>query len=347
MHFFVFAFLFVLPASDNYSLNSFGFGAGGETTGASDNYAAEYILGETSETALTSDNYNTWPGLLYTQFANTPTAPTVTNDANYYNKLKLVINTAGNPSNTKYAVAISDDNFTTTNYVQSDNTVGVALGLEDWQTYTDWGSGTGEFVIGLDPSTTYYFKVKAERGNFTEGPWGPVASVATGNSTLTFDIDISSSDSESAAPYTLSLGSLSAGSVSTASDKIWVDLSTNASGGGQVFVISSNAGLESTATGYTISSVTGDLAGLSEGFGIRSNSVAQTSGGPFAAVSPFNGASDNVGEISTVFKEIFNTTSAPIVNGRGSALVKAKIKNITPAATDYTETLTLVAIGTF
>lgn len=339
--------LLTLPASSNYKLNSFGFGAGGETTGASSNYNGEYVLGETSETALTGSNYNAWPGLLYTQFANTPTAPTMSNDSNYYNKLNLIVNTASNPSNTLYAIAVSDDNFSTTSYLQSDNTVGASLGSEDWQSYTDWGAASGEFVVGLSPGTTYYFKVKAQRGGFTEGPWGPIASASTSNSSLSFDLDVSATDTETASPYNIDLGSLSAGSVSTASEKIWVDLSTNAVGGGQVFVLGDTAGLYSATSSYTITSVSGDLSSLSEGFGIRSNSVTQTSGGPFAAVSPFNGSSETVGEISTAFQELFNTSSAPIVAGRGSVLVKAKIKNLTPSASDYAQTLTLVAVGTF
>ena len=338
--------LFAFPASTNYQLDSFGFGAGGET-GASSNYAGEFVLGETSETALSSSNYKAWPGLLFTQFANTPTAPTVTNSGNYYNKLNVVVNTSNNPSNTKYAIAISDDSFSTTNYIQSDNTIGATLGSEDWQTYTNWGSGSGEFVIGLDPGTTYYFKVKAERGGYTEGPWGPVASVATSNLTLSFDIDVAATDTESAAPYTVSMGALSVGSVTTATDNVWVDLSTNADGGGQVFVTSSNAGLYSATAAYTISSVTGDLSALSEGFGIRYDTVAESSGGPLAAASPFDGTSDSVGQVTTVFQELFNTTSAPIVAGRGSTLVKAKIKELTPSANDYAETMTMVAVGTF
>lgn len=343
----IFVFLFAFPASTNYELNSFGFGAGGETTGTSTNYAGEFVIGETSETSLSGSNYDAWPGLLFTQFANTPTAPTVTNDSNYYNKLKVVVNTASNPTNTTYAIAISDDNFTTTNYIQSDNTVGATLGSEDWQTYTNWGGASGEFVIGLDPGTTYYFKVKAERGGFTEGPWGPVASVATSSLTLSFDIDVASTDTESGAPYVVALGTLSSGSVTTATDTMWVDLATNADGGGQVFITGSNAGLYSSTAGYTISSVTGDLSALSEGFGIRYNSLSESSGGPLAVASPFDGASDSVGQITTVFQEIFNTTSSPIVGGRGSAVIKAKIKDLTPSANDYTETLTMVAVGTF
>jgi hypothetical protein len=341
----MFVLLFVFPASENYSLNSFGFGAGGETS-ESDHYAAEYILGETSDTQLSGANYNAWPGLIYTQFANTPTI-SISNDENYYNKLNIIIDPQNNPSNAKFAIAISDDGFTTTQYVQSDNTIGPTLGSEDWQSYADWGAATGEFVVGLEPGTTYTVKAKAERGDFTEGPWGPEDSAATVESTLTFDIDVSSSDSESSAPYTVAMGSLSPGSVSTAEDKIWVDLTTNASGGGQVFIVGEGAGLTSAATGYTISSVTGDLSALSEGFGVRSDSVTQSSGGPFAPVSPFDGSDDNVGEVTTTFTEIFNTSSAPIVGGRASAVVKAKSKSLTPAANDYTETFTLVAIGIF
>lgn len=342
-------FLLVFPVSTNYSLKSFSVAGGGSEESTSSNYAAEFILGETSNTALTGSNYNAWPGLIYTQTANVPSAPTLSNNSNtYYNKLLLTLNSGSNPSDATFAVAISTDNFSSdTRYVQSDNTVGATLGSEDWQTYTNWGSGSGENIIGLNPATTYYVKVKARQGEYTEGPWSATTSTATASLSLSFDIDVSSSDTETAAPYTVALGTLTSGSVTTASEKIWVDLTTNAVGGGTVYAYGSNAGLLSAGAGYTISAVTGNLAALSEGFGLRSNSVAESSGGPLAAQSPFNGASDTVGIITTVPQAVFTSSSAPITSGRGSLLTKAKITAITPAATDYSETLTLIAAGTF
>lgn len=339
--------LLVFPASSNYSLKSFSTSAGGDNTLTSSNYGLEGNLGEQGSDSLSSSNYQNLPGLLYTQMANTPTAPTVANGSDYTNKLLVTVNIAGNPTDTKYAIAVSDDNFVTTQYVQSDNTVGSTLGSEDWQIYSDWGSGSGEFVVGLTPDTTYYFKVKAEQGAFSESPWGPVASAATSALSISFDIDVSATDSETSAPYTMDLGNLSSGSVITSTEKVWVDLSTNAPNGGFVYVFGSNGGLYSSKNDYTISAVSGNLTALSEGFGIQYNSLAESSGGPMAVSSPYDGTSEVVGIVSTSPQEIFTTSSAPIVAGRASFVTKAKITALTPAAADYADTLTVISAASF
>ena len=337
---------FVVPFSDNYKLDTHSFGAGGGV-GSSDSYDMQSIAGQTSTNRLDATTYDALPGLLFTQMANTPTAPTFTNASSYYNKLNLIINTASNPTNTQYAIAISSDDFVTTQYVQSDNTVGATLGSEDWQTYTNWGGATGEFVVGLTPNTTYKVKVKARQGEFTEGPFGPTATAATVGATLTFDIDVSASDEETAAPYSISLGSLAPDTVVTSVSSIWIDLSTNAASGGSVYVLGGSGGLHSASSGYTIAGVSADLTAVAEGFGLRSLSVTQSSGGPFAAVSPYAGASDVVGTLATTATPIFNTTNAPITNARGAVSVKAKTKSLTPAANDYTETVTFIAAALF
>lgn len=342
----VLLFVLAFPASTTYGLKSYSFGAGGGTAESS-TYKGEYSTGEVAGAPAEGSTYNAWPGMVFTQFANVPPAPTFTNPSNYYNKLQIVVQTGGNPTDTTYAIAISTDNFTTTNYVQSDNTIGATLGAEDWQTYANWGGGTGEFIVGLDPDTTYYVKVKSEQGLYTEGPWGPVASVATSGLTLSFDIDVSATDQETAAPYSLDLGSLTSGSVITSTDSIWVDLSTNATAGGSIYVYGSSGGLYSASSGHTIAGVSADLSVTSEGFGLRSTSVAESSGGPLAAQSPYDGASDNVGTVTTTAQTLYNSTAAPIVSGRGSFVVKAKSNTITPAASDYTETITLIATGSF
>lgn len=341
-------FLFVFPASDTYMLNSYGFGGGGGES-SSDQYSTLGIAGEQAGAAGSSGgDYRSWPGLIFAQSANTPTAPTISNPANYYNKLLVTVNPANNPDDATFAIAASSDAFATdTRYVQSDGTLGTVLGAEDWQTYTDWGGGSGEYVIGLDPSTTYTFKVMAERGGYTQGPWGPTASAATSGLTLSFDIDVSTIDEETAAPYAVNLGNLSSGSVTTSSDKIWIDLTTNAVGGGTVYVYGSNAGLYSTNTGYTIGGVSDNLASIAEGFGVRSLSVSQSAGGPFIAQAPYNGAADNVGTISTSAAPVYGSSTVPVTSGRGSLAVKAKIKDITPAAADYSVVLTFIATGTF
>ncbi len=336
---------FAFPASTNYSLKTYEFGGGGGSLDSA-SYVLEAILGQVSA-SMSSALYNVRSGLIFAQMSNVPPAPGLTNPSNWYNKLLLVINDGSNPTDTKFAVAISSDNWVTTKWVQSDNTIGLTLGIEDYQTYTNWGGASGENIIGLTPNTTYWVRVKALQGEFTETDLGPQASASTINPTLDFDIDVASTDTETAAPYTLAFGSLSAGSVNAATNKVWIDIATNGEAGGYVYISDLNAGLKSTAINYTISAVSGDLASLSEGFGAQSSTDTETSGGPLSPVSPFNGASENVGIINTTVRELYSTSGAPITGGRGSFVLKVKPSSTTPASSDYSDTLTIIASGTF
>lgn len=341
-----FVFLFVFPASTNYQLKDFGFGSGGEENMSSANYAIDGISGEQSNGSLAGSSYNLGSGLIFTQQANVPPAPAFTNPSNYYNKLKIVLATGSNPTDTKFAIAISTDDFVTTNYVQSDNTVGATLGSEDYQTYATWGGAGGFNVIGLLPSTTYKVKVKAMQGKFTETGYGPTATAATVSPQLTFDVDVSSTDSDTNPPFTITFSSLTAGTVFDGPDKIWVDFETNGESGGRVYIYGQNAGLLSSEKSTTILSASGDLSSLSSGFGAQGSTATQSSGGPFVISSPYNGSSNVVGIIDTSIRDIF-TTTAPIVGGRASLLLKAKSNAVTPASADYAERITMIASGSF
>ncbi len=337
-------------SSTNYELRSYEFGSGGGVNMSATGYLLEGIAGEIAG-KQSSTNYMANSGLNFYQQAHVPSAPTVANTGDWHNKLKVTINKwSGDPTDAKYAIAASTDNFASdVRYVQSDNTIGASLGAEDFQTYATWGGASGFNVIGLTSSTTYTFKVKSTEGRYTESPWGPTANAATSALEVSFDIDVggASDPGETAAPYTIAFGNLTPGSVSTATDRIWVDFATNADNGGYIFVYDQNAGLKSTALNYTVTSATADLSGASTGFGLKGASKTQSSGGPLEYTSPYNGSSENVGIVSTTIREIFNTTSASIVGGRGSVQLKAKVSSVTPAANDYADTITLVATAAF
>lgn len=339
----LFSFLFLaMPASNTYQLKDFGFGSGGVGNATSSNYAASAISGEQSNGSLAGSNYDLGSGLTYTNQANVPPAPTFTNPSNYYNKLKIVLNTGSNPSDTKFAIAISTDSFASdTRYVQNDATVGATLGTEDYQTYSAWGGASGTLIIGLAANTTYQVKVKAMQGKFTETGYGAEASAATVGATLTFDIDVSAIDEDNTVT-SMNLGSLLPTTVVDSSEKIWVDFQTNAESGGRVYLYSSNAGLESTKASYTIDSVTGNLAALAEGFGAQSSTA--TNG--LAEATLYDQTGDTVGIVDTTIRDIF-TIAAPTTNGRGSFVLKAKSSAVTPASGDYSETLTVIASASF
>jgi hypothetical protein len=339
-------FFGAMPTGTAYKLQSYGVGSGGVANATSSTYALNAISGEISGTQMSGTTYKINGGYEPTLMANVPAAPTVTNPANYYNKLQVVLDTGSNPTDTKFAIAISSDNFVTTQYVKSDNSIGSSLAIGDYQTYTTWGGATGFLVLGLQPNTSYSLKVRAMQGKFTESGWSQVGSGATVNPSLTFDIDVSASDVETAPPYNLTFPDLVPGTVVTSSQKIWTDFDTNGDFGGNIYVYGKNAGLKSTAVTTTIAALSGDLSSLSQGYGVQSQSATQTAGGPFTVSSPYNGAGNNVGVEDTTIRKIYSAP-APVTAGRNSFNLQAKVATLTPAASDYTEILTVIGAASF
>jgi hypothetical protein len=189
--------MMLLPAtalaqsSETYQLKSYGFGSGGVATSSSESYNAFGLTGEDGGQQLSSETYKANSGLTYTILANVPPAPTLSNPATNYDRLKFVLATDNNPSTTQYAIQISSDNFASDiRYIQNDDTVGATLGNEDWQTYTSWGGASEAFVTRLSNNTTYKIRAKARVGSYTESAWGPASSgIATSNPSLTFSLD--------------------------------------------------------------------------------------------------------------------------------------------------------------
>lgn len=328
------------PTSTNYALPSYQIGSGGTSSSTSTNYKLNGVAGTQTSSQLSSTSYKLSSGYNPTLNANVPAAPTLSNPASYYNKLQLVIDTGGNPSDTTYLIAISPDNFTTTYYVQPDNSISASYTITAYRTYASYGSGSGFLILGLLPNTTYTVRVKAMRGNFTESAYSPDSNaVATVGQTLSFGL---STTLTATPPFTASFSSLAAGSVFAANADIDIALTTNANLGGSVYVRSSNAALVSSAASYSISSATADLAAAQSGYGAQVVSATQSSGGPFVSVSPFDNTADNVGMLSTTLQE-FLTTTSPIIGATSTMRLKAKADSLTPSSSDYTDTLTVVA----
>src|SRR5205814_129722 len=116
------------PQSSHYELKQYQFGAGSTASSSSTDYSVMGAVGEVQIGSQSSEHYQTGSGLSYTMMASQPAAPTFTNPSNYYNKLKLVINTSNNPTDTQYAVAVSNDNFiSNTTYIALDGTLGSSV----------------------------------------------------------------------------------------------------------------------------------------------------------------------------------------------------------------------------
>lgn len=334
-----------LPATNNYKLNSYNFGSGGTAGSSTTTYSLEGGTGELSGSTSTTSNNQFKPGFIEVANANVPKVATLdNNNGEYYNKLHMVIDPQGNPSDAKFLVAVSTDNFVSDiKYLQPDGTLSSTLDTDDYQTYSEWGSSSGSLILGLNPATTYYVHIKATQGKFTESAYGPTASQATAPATLTFGLSTSNS---STPPYTVSLGTLTAGVINTADQTINTSLSTNAASGGDIYIKGKNGGLLSSSTGNKIEALSADLASITDGFGAQNNSVGQTSGGPFVVKSPYEVSGNSVAIVDATTRSLYSS-SAPIIGGIGVLVLKGKSTTTDVAATDYQEVLTFLAAGNF
>lgn len=330
------------PSSTNYNLKAFDFGNGGGTS-SSTNYGLNGMTNGQAGNTVNSATYLAQPGVASTINANVPMAPTFTNPNNYYDRLKLVIAVSSNPLSTKYAIAISSDNFVTTYYVRADNTIGTGFSIANYQTYALWGGAGGFNILGLTPNTTYKTKIKALNGNFSETAFGPVASAATVNPSITFAVTTSLSATP---PYGVTFSNLTNGTVYSADADPQLALTTNAVFGGYIYVNDKYGGLKSASASYTLASATANLLAVAKGYGAQVSGASQVSGGPISSVGPYNGASDNVGILSSSLQPILGTSSA-VSSATASVRLKAKTDIFVPLASDYTDTLTFTAAMLF
>jgi hypothetical protein len=222
------------PSSTNYRLDDsqIDFGGGNST---SSNYRSVDTISSEDSTGSTSTTYKLTPGLAPQAYPGVPGQPTLTNTGGtLYNSLDFIVATGGNQSDAVYAVALSPDNFVTTYFIQTDDTIATTTA---WQNYAGWNSGTGERVTGLVASTTYKIKVKARFSAGSESGYSLTATVATAAPQFTMTIaGVTSGTFIAGATSTItttangiSFGSLVPGTVAVAIQQITV--TTNAVAG--------------------------------------------------------------------------------------------------------------------
>ncbi len=331
----VLSLLAAVPSSTNYKLQTYDFG-NGAGSGSSTTYNLQSSAGSNG-TTLTSSSYTLPVGIRSSDTVPVPSAPTFTNPDSSYDRLKIVINPGSFPTDTKYAIAISDDNFVTTKYVKSDQTIGTTFAIANYQTYSAWGSASGIFILGLANSTTYKVKVAALQGPNTGSGFGPTATAATSAPSVTFGLVTSLT---STPPFAATFASLPAGSVVSADATVTATISSNAEQGGEVLIKDANTGLTSSTASYTLASATADLSVANNGYGAQAGSTSQASGGPMVSASPFNGTSNSVGVLNTSWQRLASF-AAPVTTGTVTFSLKAKADTTTPAATNYADVITL------
>lgn len=272
---------------------------------------------------------------------------------------------------------VSATNFSTTagNYTVSTSGLPVGVTAMPGVATADQVSGnTIRFpVSALSNSTTYGFFITGS-GLISN----PAASTTIVHTLFTRDSgDASTGDTKSIAVPTISddqivitatvaptftfvfgnnaqsLGTLSTGSVSSGAGT-GITITTNAPGGWNAWVKSTNAGLTSATAAKTIAttgSVDGSPSTLSagtEGFVLDADLTTDAaSGGTVTIAGEYNGTTTSQGgTLSTSYQSFASANGT--ANGDVITLVpRAAMSGVTPAAGDYTDTLTVVGAGIF
>jgi hypothetical protein len=111
--------------STNYQINDSEFDSAGGVS-SSTNYQSQDAMTSQDESQVSSTTFNLFSGFIKRSFPHVPGTPTLVNTGGSLSTQLdfVVVQGNGNASDVEYAIAISSDNFTTTNYVQADDTVG-------------------------------------------------------------------------------------------------------------------------------------------------------------------------------------------------------------------------------
>lgn len=344
-------------SSSNYSIEGATLDGGGESSSSTNYSSRDSISGEESGPA-TSTNYKSTGGFENVAYPGVPAVPTLTNPGSaLYNSLDFIIATGdGQQTDTTYAIAISSDDFVTTYFIQSDDTLGAAPA---WQTYAGWGSGTGERVTGLSPSTTYKIKVKASYGTGSnaadsESGYSQTASAATSAPTLSVAVSgVNSGTSVSGLTTTatststnIGFGSLTIGDANPNVAAQTVTVTTNATGG-YTTTAEQNQALTSS-NGDSITPVTGTNAapsafgtGVTTGrFGYHTTDSALCTG----TSSRFT-VNDTFAALSTTPYEIACSTGP--VTSEATQIVYKLVVGALQEAGDYQNSVTYITTATY
>lgn len=152
---------------------------------------------------------------------------------------------------------------------------------------------------------------------------------------------------------TQALGTLSTGSVNSGSGAS-ITVTTNAPNGWNAWVKSANAGLTSAnasktiATSGSIDAAPSTISGGTEGYVLDADLTTDAgSGGTVTIAAEYNGTTTSQGgTLSTSYQSFASANGT--ANGDVITLIpRAAISGVTPAAADYTDTLTVVGAGIF
>lgn len=330
------------PSSTHFAIQSYSFGAGGTASSSSQHYGLNAVVGEVEFGRPSSTNYAIGSGLTYLMKANVPPAPSLSTPADNYDRILFVLNTGNNPSDATYSLEISTSSAFTSNvnYIYPDGTYGSTIDLSDYQTYSNWGGSGGTYVTGLTSGITYYIRVNARDGNFTQSEYGPAASITTNYATLTFTIN----------NPTITFNDLNSGNSYTDSSQSDTFTTTTNAYNGYVIYGWDNQPLTSpngTIPNYTSPNNT-PTAWSGTGFGYTSNDTNLTGAG---GANRFNNGTyyagfQTSGPGDPVASDLGPVTQNEITNEQYTVSYRVTANDTTPAGT-YNNTIIYTIMPTY
>jgi hypothetical protein len=295
-----------------------------------------------------------------------------------YDRAKFKIDSQGNPNDVRYAVQMStsstfaSDNF----YIDSATRLPtLTITTADFLYQCEW-EGTTQAgycaspsttyqkynVFGLASNKTYYIRFSAYQGigtdaQFTQSEWGPSASATTAVPSLTLDLNIAPDTvTNTNVPYLLNFGSAPANVVTTATDYIVLNVSTNAVSGLTTSVKGLNGQLQSGSNNIPAVNTDLDTLSVTSGWGIRNESTTNSQlyssylGSVTISNSPNDftdaGAANKVGAPSSSYVTLFTSNLLPLHTGKTGFESKIKPIGATPSGA-YNEIVTFIVVGDF
>lgn len=248
-------------------------------------------------------------------------------------------------------------------------------GAVAWTGITTASNVTGQVVTfpsgDLTAGTSYCFNwtnaaAVTVKGTATASNSGSVATYATGaaliddaaysTASIADDQIVVTATVPQAFSFALSgntdaLGTLSSASLTASPTPRTVTINTNAAAGWKVWARDLNTGLSSTTAAKTIASTTpGANSTLSAGTEGYNTGVTSTNGGGAGVITvatPFvGGTAGRGGGLNTALATLA-TSSGTATNHVLSLTNNVAVAGATPAATDYTDTITVVGAATF
>ncbi len=226
--------------------------------------------------------------------------------------------------------------------------------LTNSTTYGFYITGTGLIANPTASTTIVHTLFTRDSGDATTGDTKDVAVPVISDDQIAITATVAPTFTFAFANNSQALGTLSSSSVISGSGTA-ITVTTNAANGWNMWVKDANAGLTSSnasktiATSGSLDDTPTTLSTGSEGYVLDVDLTTDAgSGGTVTVAAEYNGATTSAG--GTLSSSAFQLASSANGTANGDVITlipRATISGVTPAAADYTDTLTVVGAGLF